>query len=41
MTVSEKQLKANKKNAQKAGVKTAEGKEIVKAMMDPRLPEKS
>ena len=30
MTVSEKQRKANKKNAQKAGVKTAEGKEIVK-----------
>ncbi len=30
MTVSEKQLKANKKNAQKAGVKTAEGKAIVK-----------
>ena len=30
MTVSEKQLKANKKNAQRAGVKTAEGKAIVK-----------
>ena len=30
MTVSEKQLQANKKNAQKAGVKTAEGMEIVK-----------
>ena len=30
MTVSEKQLKANKKNAQKAGVKTAKGKAIVK-----------
>ena len=30
MTVSEKQLKASKKNAQKAGVKTAEGKAIVK-----------
>jgi len=30
MTVSEKQLQANKKNAQKGGVKTPEGKEIVK-----------
>ncbi|TKJ36311.1 MAG: hypothetical protein CEE38_12925 [Planctomycetes bacterium B3_Pla] len=30
MTVSEKQLKANKKNARKAGVKTPEGKAIVK-----------
>ena len=30
MTVSEKQLKANKKNAQKGGVKTPEGKTIVK-----------
>ncbi len=30
MTVSEKQLKANRKNAKKAGVKTAEGKAIVK-----------
>jgi hypothetical protein len=30
MTVSKKQLKANKKNAQKAGVKTDEGKAIVK-----------
>jgi len=30
MTVSEKQLKANKKNAQKGGVKTPEGKAIVK-----------
>ena len=30
MTVSQKQLEANKKNAQKGGVKTAEGKEIVK-----------
>lgn len=30
MTVSEKQLQANKANAQKGGVKTAEGKEIVK-----------
>ncbi len=30
MTVSQKQLKANKKNAQKGGVKTAEGKAIVK-----------
>jgi hypothetical protein len=30
MTVSEKQLEANKANAQKGGVKTAEGKEIVK-----------
>lgn len=30
MTVSEKQLKANQKNAQKAGVKTDEGKAIVK-----------
>ncbi len=30
MTVSEKQLKANKKNAQKDGVKTPEGKAIVK-----------
>ena len=30
MTVSEKQLEANKKNAPKGGVKTPEGKEIVK-----------
>jgi hypothetical protein len=30
MTISEKQLKANKKNAQKGGVKTADGKAIVK-----------
>jgi hypothetical protein len=30
MTVSEKQLKANKKNAQKGGVKTEEGKAIAK-----------
>lgn len=30
MTVSEKQLEANKENAQKGGVKTPEGKEIVK-----------
>jgi len=30
MTVSEKQLEANRKNAQKGGVKTPEGKEIVK-----------
>ncbi|MHC4511068.1 MAG: hypothetical protein ACYTAO_19310, partial [Planctomycetota bacterium] len=30
MTVSRKQLKANKKNAQKGGVKTADGKAIVK-----------
>jgi hypothetical protein len=30
MTVSEKQLKANKKNAQKGGVKTPEGKAIVR-----------
>ena len=30
MTVSEKQLEANKQNALKGGVKTAEGKEIVK-----------
>jgi hypothetical protein len=30
MTVSKKQLEANKRNAQKAGVKTAEGKAIVK-----------
>jgi hypothetical protein len=30
MTVSEKQLEANRKNAQKGGVKTAEGKAIVK-----------
>jgi len=30
MTVSERQLKANKKNAQKGGVKTSEGKAIVK-----------
>ncbi len=30
MTVSKKQLKANKKNAQKGGVKTPEGKAIVK-----------
>ena len=30
MTVSEKQLEANKKNAQKGGVKTPEGKAIVK-----------
>jgi hypothetical protein len=30
MTVSEKQLEANRANAQKGGVKTAEGKEIVK-----------
>ncbi len=30
MTVSEKQLEANKKNAQKGGVKTVEGKAIVK-----------
>jgi hypothetical protein len=30
MTVSEKQLKANNKNAQKAGVKTAVGKAIVR-----------
>jgi hypothetical protein len=30
MTVSEKQLQANKKNAQKGGVKTPEGKAIVK-----------
>lgn len=30
MTVSEKQLQANKKNAQKGGVKTTEGKAIVK-----------
>ncbi len=30
MTVSEKQLQANKENAQKGGVKTLEGKEIVK-----------
>lgn len=30
MTVSEKQLQANKENAQKGGVKTPEGKEIVK-----------
>ena len=30
MTVSEKQLQANKKNAQKDGAKTPEGKAIVK-----------
>ncbi len=30
MTVSEKQLEANRKNAQKGGVKTAEGKAIAK-----------
>lgn len=30
MTVSEKQLEANRANAQKGGVKTPEGKEIVK-----------
>lgn len=30
MTVSEKQLKANKKNVQKGGVKSPEGKAIVK-----------
>ncbi|MHC4699638.1 MAG: hypothetical protein ACYTFQ_03585, partial [Planctomycetota bacterium] len=30
MTVSEKQLEANKKNAKKGGVKTSEGKAIVK-----------
>ncbi|MHC4085949.1 MAG: hypothetical protein ACYSWZ_12360 [Planctomycetota bacterium] len=30
MTVSQKQLEANKKNAQKGGVKTTEGKAIVK-----------
>ena len=30
MTVSEKQLEANKKNAQKGGIKTKEGKAIVK-----------
>jgi len=30
MTISEKQLEANKANAQKGGVKTEEGKEIVK-----------
>lgn len=30
MTISEKQLQANKKNAQKGGVKTKEGKAIVK-----------
>ena len=30
MTVSKKQLEANKKNAQKGGVKTQEGKAIVK-----------
>jgi hypothetical protein len=30
MTVSKKQLKANKKNAQKGGVKSEEGKAIVK-----------
>ena len=30
MTVSQKQLKANRKNAQKGGVKTPEGKEIVR-----------
>jgi len=30
MTVSEKQLDANRKNAQKGGVKTPEGKEIIK-----------
>lgn len=30
MTISEKQLQANKKNAQKGGVKTPEGKAIVK-----------
>ena len=30
MTISEKQLQANKKNAQKGGIKTQEGKAIVK-----------
>ena len=30
MTVSEKQLEANRRNAQKGGVKSAEGKSIVK-----------
>ena len=30
MTVSEKQLEANRKNAQKGGVKTEEGKSIVR-----------
>ncbi len=30
MTVSEKQLEANRQNATKGGVKTPEGKEIVK-----------
>ena len=30
MTISQKQLEANKKNAQKGGVKTTEGKAIVK-----------
>jgi hypothetical protein len=30
MTVSQKQLEANKKNAQKGGVKTSKGKAIVK-----------
>jgi len=30
MTVSKKQLEGNKKNAQKGGVKTQEGKAIVK-----------
>ena len=30
MTVSKKQLEANKKNAQKGGVETPEGKSIVK-----------
>ena len=30
MTVSQKQLEANRKNAQKGGVKTTEGKAIIK-----------
>ncbi len=30
MTISNKQLEANKKNAQKGGIKTQEGKAIVK-----------
>ena len=30
MTVSQKQIEANKKNGQKGGVKTPEGKAIVK-----------
>ena len=35
MAISEKQLNANKKNAQKGGIKTKEGKEIVKTISVP------